>query len=157
MLTVRDLITAARVAQGLPSNYALANRMQVRERDVSRWFNGHHVPADAMVLRLAELAGLDPAAVLPTIAALRTDDARLRAAWRRAADLAERAAAVAACAILALCVPAILGASAPMAKTGAGPQLGALTVYTLLRILGALVDPARGSVKRPGRDPIWAA
>lgn len=131
MLTIRDLLAAARTAQGLPSNYALAKVLDVRERDLSRWQNGHNVPADAVVVRLAELAKLDPAEVLPAIAALRPQDDQVRAFWRRAAQLAERGAAVAVCAILALCITHGGGDGGALVEAGAGGLwIGHFTVYT---------------------------
>jgi hypothetical protein len=148
MLTVQDLITAARQAQGVPSNYALAKLLDVREKDLSRWWNGHHVPAPAVVVRLAQLAQLDPAAVLPSIEALRSShDADTRAMWARAAELAERGAAVAVCAGLALALQSPAPGAAPMVDQAGGGVLDALTVYTLLRILGRLIAPAQRGVK----------
>jgi hypothetical protein len=94
-MTARELLAAVRAAQGIPSNYALAKLLDVRERDLSRWNNGHNVPNDPIVVRLAELAGLDPAQVLPAIAAQRTTDTALRSVWERSALLAARGSGLA--------------------------------------------------------------
>jgi hypothetical protein len=170
---VQRLLLAARVAQGLTSNYALSKVLDVRENDVSRWWNGHNLPSTAMVVRLAQLAELDAAHVLPTIEALRTSDADTRAAWHRLAELAERAAAVAACAILALCITegppdaGALVAGAVSTADDAGLTVdtlqriaagaGALTVYTLWRVLCGLFDPSQRGVNRPRRASISLA
>lgn len=152
MLTVRDLLAAARAAQGLPSNYALAKLIDARERDMSRWQNGHNVPTAAVVVRLAELAQLDPAQVLPAIEAQRPGDAHVREVWRRAADLAERAAAVAVCAVLALCFAGGFDGAAPMAQQAGGVSVAALTVYTLWCVLAR----AFGLTGRGVNPPPWA-
>lgn len=122
MLTVRDLLTSARAAQSLPSNYALAKLLQVRENDVSRWHNGRNIPAPAMVVRLAQLAQLDPAEVLPAIEAQRAGDEAVRAAWARAAQRLQLAGLAACAVILSLWI-------------GGGPDGGALLA------LGALAVP----------------
>lgn len=122
MLTVRELLAAARAAQSLPSNYALAKLLAVRENDVSRWHNGRNIPAPAMVVRLAHLAQLDPAAVLPAIEAQRATDEAVRAAWARAARRLALASVAGIAAILSLWI-------------GGGPDGGALLA------LGALAIP----------------
>jgi hypothetical protein len=93
MITARDLLAAVRTAQAWPSNYVLARELGLREKDVSRWNTGANVPADAMALRLAELAGLDAAYVLASMHAQRCTDEALRPVL---ATIAERARAVAA-------------------------------------------------------------
>lgn len=98
-MNTRDLLAAVRTAQQLPSNYALAKLLDVREKDVSRWNTGANTPTDAMVLRLCDLGGLDPAEVLPSIMAERTTDEALRSIWHR---VAERASATAAAALLGI-------------------------------------------------------
>lgn len=119
MLTVRDLLSAARSAQSLPSNYALAKLLEVRENDVSRWHNGRNIPAPAMVVRLAQLAQLDPAEVLPAIEAQRSTDEAVRAAWARAAQRLALASVAVVCAVLSLFI-------------GGGPDGGALVAMGVL-------------------------
>jgi transcriptional regulator with XRE-family HTH domain len=121
MLTVRDLLAAARAAQSLPSNYALAKLLDVRENDVSRWQNGRNIPSPAMVVRLAELAKLDPADVLPAIEAERAGDDVVRAAWARAAKRLQVAGLAAVAAILSLWI-------------GGGPDGGATLALAALAL-----------------------
>lgn len=100
MITTQELLTRAKEAQGIPSNYRLARVLGVPENTVARWKTGKNRPEDSMAIILAEMAGIDPAEALASIAAERSTGTA-RAVWERIAEQAHRAA-VAACVILSL-------------------------------------------------------
>lgn len=94
-MQTRELLAAVKAAQAIPSDYRLARFLGVTDNTVSNWQHGRRRPDDAMALRLAELAGVDPGAVLAGLAAERATDAGAAAAWRSvAARLASTAAAL---------------------------------------------------------------
>lgn len=99
MLNSRDLLAAVRAAQGIESNYRLSRLLDVPEKSVQRWNTGKHTPDDAMAVRLAELAGLDPAAVVAAMHAQRCTDDALRPILQR---IAQRAAQVGAAVFTAI-------------------------------------------------------
>ena len=102
MLTVRDLLAAAKAGQNIPSNYRLARVLDVPETTVQRWNTGRNVPEDSMAVRLADMAGLDVGAVLASVHAARSTDENLRAAWAAVAARLARTAATAAAALVAV-------------------------------------------------------
>lgn len=104
MLTTAELLAAVRDAQGIPSNYRLARVLDVPENTVARWQTGRHVPDDAMVVRLAGLAGLDAGATLAAMHAQRATDDGLRAAWASIAQRLQQAGAAALAVILSVAV-----------------------------------------------------
>lgn len=100
-MTARELLTHVRVAQGIPSNYALAGLLGVPIKTVQRWNTGSNTPDDAMSARLATLAGLDPDTVVAEMQAERANDPAERARWQRIAARLASAPAVAACMLCA--------------------------------------------------------
>ncbi len=87
MLTISDLLSAAKRGAGIPSNYRLARVLDLTDSAVQRWSTGRGVPDDAQARRMALMAGLDPGYVIAAVRALREKDEALRAIW---ADMAER-------------------------------------------------------------------
>ena len=87
MLTSKDLLIAAKNAQGLASNYRLARVLDAPEKTVSRWATEKCAPADAYALKLAALGGLDEAEVVASMRAQSAKDAKTKALWT---DIAAR-------------------------------------------------------------------
>jgi hypothetical protein len=87
MLTISDLLSAAKRGAGIPSNYRLARVLGLTDSGVQRWTSGRGVPDDAQAHRMAVMAGLDSGYVIASVRALREKDESLRAIW---ADMAER-------------------------------------------------------------------
>lgn len=85
-MNTTDLLHAVRAAHGLPSNYALARFLDVRETTLWRWSSGRNTPDDPTAARLAELAGLDPDSVVAAMHAERAQTEAERARWHRIAD-----------------------------------------------------------------------
>lgn len=100
MLTTRDLLAAAKSAQGIPSNYRLARVLDVPETTVQRWNNGRSRPEDSLAVRLAEMAGLDAGQVVASIRAERAEPGPMRDLWVDVASRLARAGAAAAVACI---------------------------------------------------------
>jgi hypothetical protein len=123
MITSRDLLAAVRAAQGIPSNYALSRFLDVREKDLQRWNTGKNTPNDAMLLRLCDLANLDPITVVPAIHAERAGDEAMRSVWERIARRVESAGAVSAAVILSALITATPDAGAMPSQAAQAPNL----------------------------------
>lgn len=125
MLTTRDLLAAVKARHNIPSNYALAKFLEVRENDVSRWNTGKNTPNDAMAVRLAELAGMDPTVVLSAMQAARCNDDALRPIWERIAESIQRSAAVVGLVVAGAFSSAPNPAQAAPSPLGNGPSTSA--------------------------------
>lgn len=117
MLTVQGLIDAAKAAQGIPSNYRLARVLGVTELTVANWKHGRKAPDDGAALRLAAMAGLDPAQVLAAVHAARATDPTIAAAWASMAARLQQAGAAVLTVILSVLVSGSPDAQA-RARTG---------------------------------------
>ncbi len=97
-----DLLDLARSRAGIPSDYALAKRLQVTRQVVSGWRTGYAWPNNLMLFELAKLSQLDPGQVVAEIEHHRAeldgkaDQAR---AWR---ELLTKPAHIAASVLLAV-------------------------------------------------------
>ena len=117
MIYTRELLAAVKSAQGITSDYRLARFLGVSDQTVGNWQHGRRRPDDETALRLAELAGLDPDAVLLGLTAERATDEPARQAWERiAARLARAGAAMAVACVTVTGTPdALAGAPCPAA------------------------------------------
>lgn len=91
MPAIHDLMSAAKDASGIPSNYRLAHVLGVTVHTVANWQNDRALPNEAMTIRLAELAGVDPAPYLAEMAAGRAKDDETRGMWLAIADRLRKA------------------------------------------------------------------
>lgn len=144
MSYVHELLTAAKAAQGIPSNYRLARVLGVTDNTLNNWQAGRVAPGDAQAVRLAQMAGIDPAHVLARLAAERAKDDASRAVWQQ---LADRIKAGALAGVVGLVVGVSGGpdaiAAAPSPEGGA---VGGLYIMfnrarRLLQRLARLVNP----------------
>lgn len=146
MITSRELLAAARAAQGIESNYRLARVLDVPEKNIQRWNTGRNTPDDPMAVRLAEMAGLDPAMVLAAMYVQRTAGGPMSGVWQKIAQRMQAAAAVTA-------IVSVAGALAPVGDAHARPantrsiSLDTAGLYlmsnrrrTLLRVLRQLLQ-----------------
>lgn len=101
-LTAADLSESARSAAGIPSFYRLARVLGVNDSTVANWRHGRATPDDAMAVRLADMAGLDPAYVVASMHAQRCTDDALRPILQRIADATKAAGAAALAVILSV-------------------------------------------------------
>ena len=126
----KQLLAAVRADQGLPSNYALARFLNVRENTLHRWHSGRNTPDDLTAARLAELAGLDPCAVVAEMHAQRATEPAERALWEGLAARLAKAGAAAVAAVLALFIT--IG---PDGGVSLGQQAHAAPVHNVVNAL----------------------
>lgn len=81
-----ELLDAAKEAQGIPSDYAMAKRLAVSRSRMSEWRNGREFLSDEMAVTVAAMAGIDPAKALAWVHVERARTPETRAAWQRAAE-----------------------------------------------------------------------
>lgn len=110
MPAIHDLLSAAKDASGIPSNYRLARVLDVTDHTVGNWQNGRALPNEQMTIRLCELAGVDPAPFLAEMAAGRAKDDDTRSMWLAIAERLRQAPLTVAAAMMI----ALGAASAPM-------------------------------------------
>lgn len=84
MLSTLDLLDAAKLAQGIRSEYRLARVLGVSDNGLYNYRHGR-TPDDERALRLAVLAGLNVPYVLTCMAAERAKDADIKATLTKAA------------------------------------------------------------------------
>lgn len=89
-----ELLDAAKAASGIPSDYRLAQILEIRDSAVANWRAERAWPSDPHILRLAEMAKLDQARVLAEAQVGKAKTEAERATWR---EVAERLSRVAAC------------------------------------------------------------
>jgi len=68
MSKVVELIEAAKAASGLSSDNALAKELEIDRSQISAYRKGSYNPEAYVVLRLAEMAGIDPAKAVAEVA-----------------------------------------------------------------------------------------
>ena len=88
MKTVADLLDAAKVAQELPSDSALARAVGVTRGSISNWRNGVSLPDPVACAALAGLTGEPLARVLGIVGEARAISREEKAVWRRLATTA---------------------------------------------------------------------
>jgi len=79
--STQTLMRLAKARQGIPSNYKLRQVLQVCEPTVTRWNQGRGAPTNALAIRMARMAEIDPALVLARISADRAQDEEEREIW----------------------------------------------------------------------------
>lgn len=122
MVTSKELLAAVRAAHAIPSNYRLALVLNVPEQSVRRWNTGKNTPDDAVAVRLAEMAGLDPAYVLASMYAQRTAEGPLRQVWATIAQRTQAAVAAVLTAIVSVWIAlAPSGDAQAMARVAGAP------------------------------------
>ena len=132
MLTQSELIESARIAQGNCSHYRISQMLGITSAYMTRLRASENIVSPAMALKLAELAGLDPAYVLASIEherAARTDTgSEVSRVWEL---IAERMKGAAAVGILALA--AIAGSLAPAPSYATGTHAALVNDLYIMR------------------------
>jgi transcriptional regulator with XRE-family HTH domain len=95
MKTTIDWLDAAKAKHGL-SDYALAPLLGVSKAQMSRYRNGHDTLSDDVALKLADLLGMDPKAIIGCAHAERAKTDGARKFWERFGATAGLVAFVAA-------------------------------------------------------------
>lgn len=118
MSKTKELIDAAKAAQGITSDYRLARVLGTTDHTVANWRHGRSRPDDTWVMRLCEMSGMDAGVFLACMNAERAKDDTLRTAWLNIAARLERLPATAIALLLALFV-----------SFGGGPDAGAMAAH----------------------------
>lgn len=119
MQTTKQLIAKAKKAQGIESDYRLAQLLGVVNSAVTNWQSGRSHPADDVAARLAELAGQHPESVIAELHAERAKSPEMKRLWLQMAQHLRHAVAL-----------VMLGVGAAMlflAPSPGGAQAGTLT------------------------------
>lgn len=90
MHTQTDLLDIAKEQAGIPSDYALAKRLNVTRQSISNMRAGRRIMTDEMALDLADLARLPAGYVLACLNVERAKCTACRDAWISAAAVLER-------------------------------------------------------------------
>lgn len=100
MKTTLEFIAAVKAKHGIESDYAAAKLLGVTRTTLSHYRNGKGLLGDDAALKVAELLEIEPGYVLACIAAERSKNERVKAAWAWWADHKALAAALAVLVIL---------------------------------------------------------
>ena len=85
MQTTKQLLDRAKKAQGIESDYKLAQVLGVVQSAVTHWRSGRSSPDDVIAARLAEMAGQDPLSVIAELHAARAKTPDAKQLWMRMA------------------------------------------------------------------------
>lgn len=114
-----ELLDRAKKAQGIESDYRLAQVIEVTKAAVSGWRQGRSHPDDEIAARLAEMAGANPASVIAELHAARAKTPAARAIWMNMARQLRHAVAAV---MLALGTAMLLIAPNPQGAQAATPS-----------------------------------
>jgi transcriptional regulator with XRE-family HTH domain len=93
MLTIDQLLDRAKKAQGIESDYRLAQLLEVSKNAITNYRHGKSRPDDEVAMRLAALINRDPASVIAELHAERAKSPEVRALWLRMANQLRHAVA----------------------------------------------------------------
>ncbi|WP_455342460.1 DUF3693 domain-containing protein [Variovorax durovernensis] len=93
MQTLDQLLDRAKKAQGIDSDYRLAQLLEVSKNAITNYRHGKSRPDDEVALRLAALINRDPASVIAELHAERAKTPELRQLWLRMANQLRHAVA----------------------------------------------------------------
>jgi len=86
-------LDVAKAVQSIPTDYALAKRLEIGQSRISGYRSGRVSGMDDdLAIRVAEMAEVSPAVVLAELAAERSKSPKVRAAWLSLAKVAKHAA-----------------------------------------------------------------
>lgn len=107
METTTKLLDQVKVRYGLPSDYALAAKLEVTRAGISSYRTGRSHLGDDAALKVAELLELDAGYVLASMEAERAQTDAARKVWEQAADRLKHYGVAAALAMV-VAAPALL-------------------------------------------------
>lgn len=125
MKTVDDYCDAARSLHNIKSDRELARTLGLKPTSTNHWRTRRAWPGDAVMIRLADLAGLDPAQALLDLNRWRNDSATVRSVYDR---IAHRLAATAA-AIGIIAITGVAGSGTAGTGDAAVSHMERATVY----------------------------
>jgi len=94
MQTTVEFLAEVKRKHNIPSDYALAPKLEISRASVSRLSNGKDHPSDETSSKIADLLDLDPAYVIACVHAEREKDAAIKKVWTRIAERMAVAAAI---------------------------------------------------------------
>lgn len=86
MLSSLDLLDLARHRQGDVTDYRIAKLLGVPPATVSNYRTGRSIPVNPIAMRLAELAGIDPAHAIVSVNRDRATTDEEREVWEKLAE-----------------------------------------------------------------------
>lgn len=93
MQTTKQLLDRAKKAQGIESDYKLAQHLGVVQSAVTHWRSGRSSPDDVIAAKLAEMAQQDPLSVIAELHAARAKTPDAKQLWLRMASQLRHAVA----------------------------------------------------------------
>lgn len=140
MQTTKQLLDRAKKAQGIESDYRLAQVLGVAKTAITNYRSGRNHPNDEIAARLADLAGQDPSSVIAELYAERAKTPAVRDIWlRMAKQIRHGVAAV------------MLAVGTAMILLAPSPQGAQATQLPASSLLGASVDYVKRRLGRIGR------
>lgn len=94
MRTTLEFISDIKSKYGIESDYAAAKLLGVTKTTMSHYRNGKGLLGDDSAMKIAQLLELDPGYVLACIAAERSKQPEVKAAWKHTAEMLYGLAAV---------------------------------------------------------------
>lgn len=151
-----ELVESARAAVPRQSVRGLAKALQCDPAQIAHIRSGRNLPGEELTIKLAQIAGKDPAIALMEIAAERSNVPAAAALWSR---LAKQASGAATVAILSAVL--IVGLMLPnQAFASAGAASSNLTAYPLCAFIDGVrrsVSGSRSQLLQRGRVPLLPA
>jgi transcriptional regulator with XRE-family HTH domain len=152
MKDLASYIEAAKKRNGLTSERQLAKALGISPSPFNGMVHGHYMPSDATMLRLAELAGVDPCVALLDLNAWRAKDPNVKRVY---GELGKRLAHVAKMTGGGLGIAAFLATSTPTKPADAGETMARVaSVETIHYATSGLIARLRRLLDRLlGRRP----
>jgi transcriptional regulator with XRE-family HTH domain len=104
MITTNELLDQVKTKLGLPSDYKLAQVLDISKSAITNYRKQTTHPDQAVCLRIAEILEVDPDVILCNVQAERTKDETLSTQWARIAERLEGLSSTALALFLALFV-----------------------------------------------------
>lgn len=76
-----EYMELAKKVSKIPSDYALAQRLEITRQAVSKFQSGNYVMSDEIAMKIAQLTGKNPVFVLADVHAEREKNPEIRAVW----------------------------------------------------------------------------
>lgn len=116
MKTTIEFLDAIKAKHGIPSDYALAKRMGMRQQTVSKYRLGHEYLGDSAALKVAELLDIDAAYVVACVHRERAKKSDEKQVWE---TIIEKLGGLAASVVLGLAAITLPMPEAHAASVGA--------------------------------------
>ena len=124
MKTTNDLLDSAKKAQGVESDYRLAQLLGVSKNAITNYRYGKSCPEDEVAIRLSGMVGRDPASVIAEMHAERAKSPEVRAIWLRMAKQLRETAAANVLSAVGIAMLLVAGMPAPVRASEHSPTHG---------------------------------